>query len=343
MSKHFGWAIVGPGAIAHRFAEAVHRLDNARIVAVQGRSLDRAADFARTWTRDGVELIRATDSLASLLDDPQIDGVYIATPHPFHASAIGQCLRARKPVLCEKPLVTDADTAAALCALARTNNTFLMEAVWTRFLPAYDTVGHWLRDGAIGAVRSMQSSFCFNAPWDPNARHFDPAQAGGALLDIGIYNLTVTRWAMHASLGYCPDANSIDARAVIGPTGVDHRLTATLNFSGGVTSQFICGLDSDAENAFHIFGERGTITVASPFWGATVATLTHPNADPITSNQPFRINGFEYEIEEAMRCINQGRIESERISHDETHKTLQWMDQIRHNIGVRYPFENANG
>jgi predicted dehydrogenase len=342
MKKQFGWAIIGPGAIAHRFADAVHQSDNAYIAAVQGRSLDRASEFARTWTRDGVKPIRATDSLASLLDDPQIDGVYIATPHPFHAHAITQCLRARKPVLCEKPLVTDAHTAAELCALARTNNTFLMEAVWTRFLPVYDVVGQWLRDGAIGAVRSMQSSFCFNAPWNPSARHFDPAQAGGALLDIGVYNLTVTRWVMQAALGRCPDVDSIDARALIGPTGVDHRLTATLNFPGGVTSQFVCGFDSDAENAFHIFGEHATIILASPFWGATAATLAQHNADPITISRPFRINGFEYEIEEAMRCIGEGRIESERISHAETHQTLQWMDHIRRDIGVRYPFDKQN-
>ncbi len=342
MSKSFGWAIIGPGVIAHRFADAVHRLDDTHIALVHGRSLGRAHEFARTWTRDGVTAIVATESLASLLSDPRVDGVYIATPHPFHADAIAQCLIARKPVLCEKPLVTDAKTAATLFALARANNTFLMEAVWTRFLPVYDVVGNWLRSGEIGAIRSMQSSFCFNTPCNPTARHFDPAQAGGALLDIGIYNLTVTRWALHAALGACPETDSIDTHAVIGPTGVDHRLTATLNFAQGVTSQFVCGFDSDAENAFHIFGEYGTITLASPFWGATAATLKKRNAEPITVNTPFRINGFEYEIEAAIRCIREGRIQSGRIAHDETHKTLQWMDQIRRDIGVRYPFELPN-
>jgi predicted dehydrogenase len=342
MNKSFGWAIIGPGAIAHRFAGAVHQLDDAHIVAVYGRSIERASEFARTWTRDGVAPIAATESLALLLSDPRVDGIYIATPHPFHADAIRQCLSARKPVLCEKPLVTDAKTAATLFALARANNTFLMEAVWTRFLPIYDVVGDWLRSGEIGAVRAMQSSFCFNTPWNPTARHFDPAQAGGALLDIGIYNLTVTRWALRAALGACPDAGSIDAHAVIGPTGVDHRLTATLNFAHGVSSQFVCAFDGDAENAFHIYGEHGEISLATPFWGATAANLTKRNAEPITINQPFRINGFEYEIEEAIRCIREGRIESERIPHDETYKTLKWMDQIRRDIGLRYPFEVAN-
>jgi predicted dehydrogenase len=339
MNTSFGWAIVGPGAIAHRFADAVHRLDNAHLVIVQGRSLERAREFAHEWSRDGVAPLRATESFDEILSDPAVHGVYIATPHAFHADAIERCLRAKKPVLCEKPLTTDAETAAKLFALAREHNTFLMEAVWTRFLPTYDAVGDWLRIGAIGIVRNMQSSFCFNTPWNPAARHFDPAQAGGALLDIGIYNLTVTRWALQMALGRCPEAHTIDAHGVIGPTGVDHRISATLHFPDGIASQFVCGFDSDAENAFHIFGECGTITIHKNFWGATSATLSKHNTEPITINKPFHINGFEGEIIEAMRCVDDRQIECERMSHNETLQTLQWMDQIRRIVGVRYPFE----
>jgi predicted dehydrogenase len=335
----FGWAIVGPGRIAHRFADAVHRTESAHLALVQGRDLARAAAFARHWMRDGVDEIRATESIDAVLNDSSVQAVYIATPHPFHADAIRRCLKAGKPVLCEKPLVTDAKTAGELIALSRERNVFLMEAVWTRFLPIYAQVREWLQAGATGAVRGMQSSFCFNVPWEPNARHFDAAQAGGALLDIGIYNLTVTRWVMAVVMGHCPEASRIDAAAIIGPTGVDHRLSATVTFASGVSSQFVCGLDAEAENAFHIFGERGTITIHKKFWEATEATLVQAGSQPITIQRPLRINGFEGELEEAMRCINAGKIESDVMPHEETRQTLVWMDQIRRDIGVRYPFE----
>jgi predicted dehydrogenase len=339
LRPRFGWAIIGPGAIAHRFAEAVHRSDEMHLEIVQGRSLARASEFAHTWTRDGVAAIRATESLDAVLADERVDGVYIATPHAFHADAIRDALLAKKPVLCEKPMVTDARKAEALVALARAQNTFLMEAVWTRFLPLYDAVAQWLRAGEIGAIRSMQSSFCFNAPFNPTSRLFDPAQAGGALLDIGIYNLTATRIAMLAAFGECPDATQIDAKAMLAPSGVDQRLHATLHFENGIASQFVCAIDSDAENAFRIYGERGVIETEWGFWQATRATLTRTREAPISIHHPFRVNGFEYEIEAAVRTIRDGRIECERMPHSETIATLRWMDRIRAQIGVRYPFD----
>jgi predicted dehydrogenase len=339
MKNSFAWAIVGPGSIANRFAEAVHRCDGMHLEVVQGRSVTRASGFAQRWTRDGVAAIRATESLDEVLSDRRVDGVYIATPHAFHADTIRAALIAKKPVLCEKPLVTDAKKAEALVALAREHNTFLMEAVWTRFLPLYEAVRQWLRAGEIGAIRSMQSSFCFNAQFDPASRLFDPAQAGGALLDIGIYNLTATRIAMLASFGGCPDVTQIDAQATLAPTVVDQRLNATLHFPNGTASQFVCAIDSDAENAFRIYGERGVIEIEPPFWQATRATLTRKGEAPLSIHHPFRVNGFEYEIEAAVRAIRDGCIECEQMPHSETIATLRWMDRIRAQIGVRYPFD----
>jgi predicted dehydrogenase len=338
-TNSFSWAVIGPGAIAHRFAEAVHRSDGMHLELVQGRGLARASEFARKWTLDGAATIRATDSLDEVLADDRVDGVYIATPHAFHADAVRAALFAKKPVLCEKPMVTDARAAEALVVLARGQNTFLMEAVWTRFLPLYEIVAGWLRAGEIGAIRSMQSSFCFNARFDPTSRLFDPAQAGGALLDIGIYNLTVTRIAMQAAFGACPEVEHIDARATLAPTGVDQRLHTTLHFANGVASQFVCAIDSEADNRFRIFGERGVIETEWGFWQATRATLTRTREAPIEIHRPFRVNGFEYEIEAAVRAIREGRIECDRVPHSETIAVLRWMDQVREKVGLRYPFD----
>ncbi len=343
--KPFGWAIIGPGPIAHKFADAVTRIDGTTLARIQGRDLARASAFADQWCPSsavsGQSNSLATTDIAAVLNDPTVDAVYIATPHAFHVEAIWRSLEAGKPVLCEKPLVTDAVTAASLIALSRQRKVFLMEAVWTRFLPIYAEVRHWLQSNAIGALRSMQSSFCFNAPFNPASRLFDPAQAGGALLDIGIYNLTVTRWVMEAVLGRCPPATQIHASAIIGPTGVDHRTTATISFPEGVTSQFVCSLDGSGDDTFRIFGERGTITLHRHFWSGTAATLAQTGAAPVTREQPWRINGFEGEIEEAMRCIAAGKIESALMPHEETRETLAWMDQIRREVGVRYPFEGV--
>ncbi len=339
--KKFGWVIIGPGKIAHRFSDAVRRMEGTHLVAVHGRDPDRTQSFAQTWSRDGAPPVRALENLDALLHDPEVDGVYIATPHSAHAEAVRRCLQAGKPVLCEKPLAPTQATAIELVEMSRQQNVFLMEGIWTRFLPAYAVVREWLQSQAIGRVHGMQSSFFFNVPFDPASRVYDPAQAGGALLDIGIYNLTVTRWVLQAAMGRCPALQSLHASGVIGTTGVDQRVSVALNFSDGVVSQFVCGVDGIADNSFRIFGERGVITIAANFWEATDTTLHRTGEAPISVHRPHRLNGFEGEIEEAMLNIAIGNFESPVVPHAETVATLGWMDRIRADIGVRYPFEQT--
>jgi predicted dehydrogenase len=336
----FGWAIVGPGGIAHRFAEAVQGLDGMALVAVQGRDRERSTRFALQWSREG-KPVAAAGNIAEVLDDERVDAIYVATPHAFHAESIRRAIGARKAVLCEKPLVPDLASGLEVVQLSRKHRVFLMEAVWTRFLPVYADVRDWIRDGAIGRVRAIQSSFCFNLPFDAKHRAYDPAQAGGALLDLGVYNLTMTQWVLRESLGQCPALHGLHASGVLGPTGVDHRVAATLEFQGGVTSQLVCGFDANADNTLRIVGEHGTIEVAR-FWQSTEAQL-RAGKENMAVRRPFRINGFEYEIEEAARVIGEGGVESPGIPHADTIETLRWMCRIRDAVGVRYPFEAAAG
>lgn len=336
--KPFGWAIIGPGKIAHRFADAVQHMDAVKLISVNGRDPVRASAFAQKWSRHGEPVAVARD-IESLLKDDRIEGIYVATPHAFHAEAIRRCIAAGKPVLCEKPLVPNRSQGLGVVALARQHHVFLMEAVWTRFLPVYAVVQDWLRSGAIGRVRGIQSSFCIDMPFNAASRTHDPAQAGGALLDIGIYNLTMTRWALHAAMGQCPPLQSLHATGVVGPSGVDHRVGATLEFADGVVSQFICGFDASADNGFRIIGEHGVISIPARFWEATDAELQVAGKEALSVRRPFRINGFEGEIEEAMGAIRRGDIESPLMSHQDTLTTLEWMDRIRAIMGVRYPFE----
>lgn len=337
--SRFGWAIIGPGRIAHRFADAVKQLPDARLVGVHGRDTGRAGAFARQWSGDGVEDCHTFTALDDLLSDPAVEAVYIATPHAFHHAAISRCLAAGKPVLCEKSLVVNANQAREAIALSKQSGVFLMEAVWTRFLPVYAIVGQWLGSGAIGAIRGVQSSFCFNVPFDPSSRLFDPAQAGGSLLDLGIYNLSMSHFLLRQGPGPMPSFESLQASGVRGPTGVDHRVAASLTFGGGVVAQFQCGFDGESDNALRVFGESGVICLPSRFWEATRATLQRGSAPAEQVDAPFRINGFEGEIEEAMRCIRRGEIESAAMPHADSLACVGWMDEIRAQLGVCYPFE----
>ncbi len=345
--KDFAWAIIGPGAIAHQFAQAVHQLPGTCVHTVVGRSVSKAQAFATTWTLDAAPAPIATDDLAATLRNPAIDAIYIATPHAQHGELVRQCLLAGKPVLCEKPLVPTAIQAQALFALAREKEVFLMEALWSRFLPIYDVVGNWLRSGAIGPVHAVQSSFCFSADYDPNSRLFDPALAGGSLLDIGIYNLALSRWALQncpdahptQATGQCPEPLRVQAHAVLAPSGVDLRISASLEFAQGVSVQFVCGFDTTSDNSMRILGAHGAIVLPHDFWQATQATLLRKNAPAHTHHAPFAINGFEGEIAEVIRCVRAGLKESPRMPHAETLALITWMDALRAQVGIRYPFE----
>jgi predicted dehydrogenase len=338
----FAWAIIGPGAIAQRFAEAVHQLPGTYLHAVLGRHQERAASFAAQWANSGMTPLVApivASDLDALLADTRIDGIYIATPHANHGEMVQRCLAAGKPVLCEKPLVPNLAQAQALVTLSRQHQVFLMEALWTRFLPIYGIVAEWLQSQAIGKVHGIQSSFCFTSDYDPQSRLYHPALAGGSLLDIGIYNVAITRWVLEMALGRCPDADALRADGVLAPTGVDQRVSGSIFFPEGVTSQFICALDTSADNALRIFGERGTICLPHNFWEATEAILQRNGEVPQTVQAPHRINGFEGEIEETMRCIHAGLIESPHMPHSETLAIISWLDEFRRQLGVRYPFE----
>lgn len=333
------WAIVGPGRIAHRFAQAVQGMPQAQLVAVTGRDAGRAHAFAQCWQAPGQAAAWVAPDLTTLLAHAGVDAVYVATPHSHHAGAVAAALQAGKPVLCEKPLVPHSAAALPLVALARERGVFLMEALWTRFLPAYAQVQTWLQQGAIGTLRSVHSSFCFHAPYDADNRVFNPALAGGALLDIGIYNLSVLRWVLQTVRGHCPEPRRWQLQGLLAPTGVDRRVAGLLAFEGDVTASFECSVDSHSANALRIEGSAGHILLPHNFWQATRAELHVHGQAAQTVHTPFAINGFEGELAEATRCIRAGLCESPAMPHSETLATLRWMDHIRAELGVVYPFE----
>jgi predicted dehydrogenase len=325
----FNWGVIGPGGIANRFAGALPAVPGARIATVFARDAAKGQAYADQWKHGG-EPARVTTTLADLLADPSVDAVYIATPHSNHGEYVRAALLAGKPVLCEKPLVTSLEEAQALIDLAREKGVFLMEAVWTRFLPAYDLAGKLLREGAIGELRAMSSTFCFTGPADLSHRCWNPALAGGSLWDIGIYNLAVTRWVLQQmNGGVCPEPLQIDVAATLAPTGVDASVCATLHFPGGITSQFRCGFDASSVNAFEAIGTKAGLRFPTDFWGSEVVELVTRKEAPQRHDAPHVINGFEGEIAEAQACIRTGLLESPRVPHSETLGLARWSDAIR--------------
>jgi len=325
----FRWGVIGPGGIANRFAGALAAVPGARLAAVFARDAAKGEAYAAQW-RQGGATARVTTDVADLLADPGVDAVYIATPHSNHGEYVRAALLAGKPVLCEKPLVTTRAEGQALVDLARERGVFLMEALWTRFLPAYEVAGRLLREGAIGELRAMQSSFCFASAYDPLHRAWNPLLAGGALWDIGIYNLAVTRWVLQQmNDGVCPEPIGLEVQAKMAPTGVDAAVNVTLHFPGGVTSQFRCGFEAASINAFEALGSQSALRFPTDFWQAEAVELVTRKAPVQRVEAPFVLNGFEGEIAEAQACILAGMLESPRMPHAETLALLSWMDAIR--------------
>ncbi len=322
----FNWGVIAPGRIAHNFAQALKVVPNASLYAVASSSLERAKSFAQEY-----ECENAYDQYQTLIENPQVDAIYIANPHRFHYECAKQCLIAGKAVLCEKPLTVSAAQAKELVDLAQKNQTFLMEAVWTRFLPVWQQVRAWLDEKRIGDVKVMNSSFAFNAPRDNSDRLLNNDLAGGALLDVGIYNLTMSQFVMQR------EPSSIVANGIIGETNVDERTSVILDYNG-VASQFTCALNTEMENSFSIYGSKGSIFIDNMFWAASKAVLRVVGEAELVVELPFRATGFEYQIEEVMRCLSEGKLQSDVISWQDTVNTMGNMDEIRKQIGLEYAF-----
>ena len=327
MTEKRKWGIIAPGRIAHAFADGIDTLPDGEIYAIASSSQERADAFAKKY-----KVAKAYNSYEALVNDPNVEAVYVSSLHHQHFAHTKLALEAGKPVLCEKPFTVNAAETEELIKLAKEKNLFLMEALWTRFLPIYKIVRQWLDEKRIGEITLLTSTFGFRPEYDPKGRLFDPNLAGGALLDIGIYNLTVSHWVM----GEFPKSHKIHAQ--MSETGVDELLAGVLVYENNVVSQFSCNFLSQNLNDFFIYGSKGHIRIHPNFWGSTQATLNVNGKEHIES-APFNASGFEYQTAEAMRCIRAGLLESPIMPHSTSLAMMKYMDKIRAEIGLKYPFE----
>lgn len=323
------WGILGPGAIARAFATGLREARGARLHAVASREPSRAAAFAAEFGAH-----RAHGSYAELAADPEVDAVYVATPHAFHCEHALLALGAGKPVLCEKPLAANAEQAARMIAAAREGGLALMEGLWTRFLPAVERLRGLVASGAVGEVRSVEAEFGFRAPFDSASRLFAPAAAGGALLDIGIYPLNLA-WLL------CGPPLEIRDTVEIGASGVDEEATLVLRHDGGRESRLAFSFRTELSNEAHVVGTEGRLTLRSPWWGGTRLVLIDRAGREEEIVCPARGGGLAHEAEAFMDQVRAGGLESEVMSLDESLAILQVMDGLRERWGVRYPFERG--
>ena len=320
------WGVVGTGKIAGSFARDTGFLPDAEIVAVGSRSQESADRFGDEY---GVRRRHAT--YQALVEDPEVDAVYVATPHPLHAENALAAIAAGKHVLVEKPFAMDADQASSVVTAARAAGVFCMEAMWTRFLPHTVRIRELLADGAVGDVRTVSADLGMSFSPDPRNRLYAPELGGGALLDLGIYPVS---WVFMV-LG---TPSSVTAVADAAFTGVDGQTTAVLRYPDGAHGIATCTLWTRTPGRAWIAGTEGLIEVDGSFHAPTSFTFRRAGAEPERFEVPEDLagggKGLRFEAAEVARCIEEGLLESPGMPLDQTVEILRTFDEIRRQTGV---------
>jgi predicted dehydrogenase len=322
------WGIIGAGQIAIKFATALNSLDHTELTAIASRDLTKAKEFAARF-----HIEKAYGSYEEMVGDPDIDVIYIGTPHTEHKAHAKLCLAGGKAVLCEKPFTLNYSEACDLVEMAKKCNVFLMEAMWTKFLPVTRIVKQWINNKVIGELKYMNVSFGFRTEYDPNSRLFDPKLGGGALLDVGVYPISYVTHLMER----LPD--KISSSAYLGQSKVDELNVITLQYNEGMLASISSAISAATGNDAVIIGEKGRIVIPN-FWTAESAEVYDANGKLVDSFfHPFTSNGYVYEVEEVNRCILEGKKESDIIPLNDTLAIMKILDDIRAEWGLVYPSE----
>jgi len=320
----FRWGVIGPGRIARRFADSFSLLPHAEICAVASRDATRATEFAAHYN-----IPKVYTDYKLLAQDDELDAVYIATPHAYHVDCALLCLKNKKPVLCEKPLTLNRTLAQALINVAREHNTFLMEAMWTRFIPATVKTLELIQAGVIGEVKFIQADFGFAAPFDATSRIYDLKLGGGAQLDVGVY-------PMFLALAVLGKPENIKAFGKLASTGADENTSALLYYKNGAMANIYSSIVAESPKQADIVGTTGTITIHTPWYKSQAISVTIGKEEKKLTHIPYPGTGFEFQIEEVMRCVKGNNIESDLMSHDFSLMMAEVSDEIRKQIGMKY-------
>lgn len=322
-STTFRWGIIGTGSIAQKFAQGLSVVPDATLVAVGSRHQASAETFGSQF---GIP--KRYGSYEEVATDPEVDAIYISTIHPLHHDNMRACIEAGKPTLCEKPFTINAAQTAEMIQLARAKGVFLMEAMWTRFIPAIVYLRELLQSGDLGEIRMLHADFSYAGVYDPNSRLFDLALGGGGLLDVGIYPVSL------ASMVYGRQPEDITSQVFLSPTGSDEQASILFRYPEGQLAALSCGVHLNSRQDAFLSGTKGSVHIQKPFWVAEKLIINGTE-----KYIPMVGNGYNYEAQEVMACVRAGKTESAIMPLDETLALMQTLDAIRAPWGLRYPEE----
>ena len=323
------WGIIGTGRIARAFAEGLKFTNNGKLHGIASRSLASAQSFAQEW-----DIPSAFGNYQELAESCAIDAVYIATPHSSHAENAILCMKNKKAVLCEKPFAVNSSEVEAMIKTSREMNVLLMEGMWSRFPPLMNQLRDWLNEGKLGDIRTLHADFGFlPKERDPNGRLFNLELAGGSLLDLGIYPVSLASMIMGKP-------TDIQTLANIGPTGVDEQAGWIFSYSNGALAMLLSSLECETRQEAFIAGSIGNVRVHKQCWKPQKMTFTETNGEASeTIEMPFVGNGFNYEAESFGDLLIQGKKESPIMPLDESLTIMNQMDQIRKEWNLVYPMD----
>ena len=325
MEKKIRWGIISTGHISGKFADALAILPDAKLTAVASRDQNSADRFAAKY-----QIPKAYSSYQKLAEDPDIDAIYIGTPHTFHLENSVMFMRKGKAVLCEKAFAMNAAEAREMVRVAREENVFLMEAMITRQVPLIHKVLAWINEGRIGEPRMVKASRCARGVFKPGARQLNPDLGGGSLLDVGVYVISF------ASMIFQKSPVEVAGLSHIGDWGSDEQGVAILKYDKGEIADLSFALSTAAINEAYIFGTEGYIKVHEVFAVPSKASLFINRDEVEVIEEPIIGNALNYEAEEVMRCLKLGLKESPKMPLDESVRIMEIMDKLRKPWGLVY-------
>jgi predicted dehydrogenase len=325
--KTIRWGILGAGRIARKFASDLRLAEDCQLIAIGSRSRESADEFNKEFPVQYCHY-----SYEELGQNPEVDVIYIATPHNLHYENTLLCLQHNKAVLCEKPFAMNSRQAIVMIAMAKAKNIFLMEALWTKFHPHYLKMHEMIGQGLLGEIKSVLVNFGFKPTPPVPARLFDPALGGGTLMDIGIYNVF-----MAMSILGKPD--QIEASITPASTGVDEQCAILFHYKNGAIAQLFSTFSSNLATEADICGTEGRIRLTSRFYEPSSIVEFYPERTvskqiiPVKKEQGF---GYQYEARHVNDCLRKGLTESDVVSFADTLLLVETLDKIRKIAGIRY-------
>ncbi|MCR8667976.1 Gfo/Idh/MocA family oxidoreductase [Aestuariibaculum sp. M13] len=317
------WGIIGLGKIADKFATDLATIPDAELYAVASRNQEKANEFSKKHNA-----LKAYDSYETLANDPNVDAVYIATPHTLHRENTIMCLEKGIAVLCEKPFAMNAEEVEEMISVAKANNTLLMEALWTYFLPHYQYVLKLIKDKTFGDVQSLSADFGFQRPYDTSTRLFNKDLGGGSLLDIGIY-------PVFASLSALGLPENIEANATFFENGADSTCSMTFNYPNNVNAYLKSSLIEELPTQAIFECEKATIKINTQFHAPTTVSIIKDGQEEI---KDFNYNtiGYNFETIHFNNLLREGKTESSIMTFDFSRNLIKTLDKLRKLINLEY-------